>query len=473
MTTALSATVQYRPFRFEGLARYSRPEAALCNWLARVFPGAPEWRTWIADALGAFLERPAGVEIELVERSAAGEPAARTHTLAKDEITIGREKECDICLALRSVGRRHARILRRGGGYCLEDLGTALGTHVNGARIEPGQPRPLVSGDEVTIFPHTFKVDLRSLWARDAEIDVHAGQPEPMSWRAFAATAVADRTTFRIDILPGGAAACLEASRLFLDEFLDRALLPLGIARAQTTDAGFYNGLCEPLAERAGRDIGFPLQLAVGLVGSRPAWDADRRGVALPFAVRVLGITGAFRLFVGEPGTLPLTGGRRRSSGLNVTFRFAVSRGYTDLTAAELATVERSDVLLFEPRAALLFPNDFQRGWGLSNLEQRRLDNYFEGEQLTNEEAKTPEETATAVTPDFSQLPVRVHVVVGEKEMTLSEASTLAAGAIVELDATASDPVRLAVNGRIIGEGRLVEVEGRLGVRITGWKGAA
>ncbi len=472
MTTAPFATLEFRPFRFEGLPRYSRPEAALCNWLARAFPAAPEWRTWIAEAFGAFLERPAGVEIELEERTATGGPAARTRKLAKDEISIGREPQCDICLPLRSVGRRHARIVRQGASCAIEDLGAALGTHVNGTRLAPNQPQPLVSGDEFTIFPHTFKVDLRAVWARDTEVDVHAGQIEPMSWRAFTATAPAARATFRLDVLPGGAATCLETSRLFLDEFLSRVLAPLGIEQS----AGLYDGLCDllaaALAERAGRDLGFPLQLAAGSVGSKPAFEPDTRGVALAFLVRLLGLTGAFRLFVGNPGSLPLTDDKKRSSIPPITFHFPVSRGYAELTAAELATVERSDVLLFEPAAELLFSGDFSRGWRLSNLEQRRIDNYFEREQLTNEEAKAPEETATAVTPDFSQLPVRVHVVVGEKEMTLAEATALAAGSIVELDATANDPVRLAVNGRIIGEGRLVEVEGRLGVRVTGWRGA-
>lgn len=462
-----AAFPEYRLFRFDSLPRYSRAEVDLSNLLARAFPAAPAWKTWIEDAFGAFLERPAGLELELEERSTI-DAAARTHTFSKEEISIGRDPENDVCLTLRSVGRRHARVFLQGGHYCLEDLGTALGTHLNGTRLAPHLPLPLAAGDEFTIFPHTFRVALRATWKRDTQIAVHAGPSEPMSWRAFLATAAAGRTTFSIELTPGGAAACLEASRLFLDDFLDRLLAPLGIEHGS---AGLEAGICEllaaVLAERAGRDLEFPLQLAVGPAGSKPSYDADTRGVALSFSVRLLGMTGAFRLFVGRAAGLRAG----RTETLPVSFRFPVSPGYTELTPAELVTVEASDVLLFEPAAALLFPNDFSRGWRLSNLEQRRIDNYFEREQLTNEEAQQPEQIVTATTPDFSQLPVRVHVVVGEKEMTLAEANALVAGTIVELDATANDPVRLAVNGRILGEGRLVEVEGRLGVRITGWRG--
>jgi type III secretion protein Q len=65
---------------------------------------------------------------------------------------------------------------------------------------------------------------------------------------------------------------------------------------------------------------------------------------------------------------------------------------------------------------------------------------------------------------------VRIHAIVGEKEMTLSEAQGLVPGTILELDRTGPDPVRIALNGKIAGQGELVEVDGRLGVRILAWR---
>jgi flagellar motor switch/type III secretory pathway protein FliN len=40
----------------------------------------------------------------------------------------------------------------------------------------------------------------------------------------------------------------------------------------------------------------------------------------------------------------------------------------------------------------------------------------------------------------------------------------------VELDGGRTDPVRLMVNGKILGEGELVEIEGSLGVKVLRWR---
>ncbi len=71
--------------------------------------------------------------------------------------------------------------------------------------------------------------------------------------------------------------------------------------------------------------------------------------------------------------------------------------------------------------------------------------------------------------PNLAALPVRVHVVLSQLEMTLAELHNLRPGSIIELDRKKSDSVQLAVNGKIAGEGELVEIEGRFGVRIANW----
>jgi len=50
------------------------------------------------------------------------------------------------------VSRRHARILRQGGKYMIEDLGSTNGTFVNrGRRLIPGSKQPLNDNDEVIV----------------------------------------------------------------------------------------------------------------------------------------------------------------------------------------------------------------------------------------------------------------------------------------------------------------------------------
>ena len=73
-------------------------------------------------------------------------------------------------------------------------------------------------------------------------------------------------------------------------------------------------------------------------------------------------------------------------------------------------------------------------------------------------------------TPDFDDLPVLLQVVLGEKELTLAQANHLTPGSIVELENRQGDAVGLAVNGKQVGRGELVDVDGKLGVRILNWR---
>ena len=60
---------------------------------------------------------------------------ANPYELTTDEVVLGRLPECDIQLQSNMVSRRHARVLRRGNDFLLEDLGSGNGSYVNGKRI--------------------------------------------------------------------------------------------------------------------------------------------------------------------------------------------------------------------------------------------------------------------------------------------------------------------------------------------------
>ncbi len=67
--------------------------------------------------------------------------------------TIGRVGDHQINLPDREVSRQHARISVQGGQYYIEDLGSLNGTWVNGERIAPNHPIPLISGCEIRLGP--------------------------------------------------------------------------------------------------------------------------------------------------------------------------------------------------------------------------------------------------------------------------------------------------------------------------------
>jgi pSer/pThr/pTyr-binding forkhead associated (FHA) protein len=53
----------------------------------------------------------------------------------REEIVIGRGVECDVVIKDVKASRRHCRLVRKGEGFLLEDLGSKNGTFVDGKKI--------------------------------------------------------------------------------------------------------------------------------------------------------------------------------------------------------------------------------------------------------------------------------------------------------------------------------------------------
>jgi hypothetical protein len=70
--------------------------------------------------------------------------------------TIGRTRECDLCLADLSVSRMHALLVRREDGWVLSDLGSHNGTRLNGWLVR--EPVPVHPGDRVEFGSMRFVV---------------------------------------------------------------------------------------------------------------------------------------------------------------------------------------------------------------------------------------------------------------------------------------------------------------------------
>ena len=478
----MSVTRAWRPVDLSTLAAFSRRQVEAWNALNRVVAAGAGWQTWITEGLADLFEAPAGMEIRLRQRHAM-DPQHGESIFASDagEITLGRDEGCAIRLAPRSVGNRHARIFARAGRCYIEDLGSALGTFLNEARLPANQPAPVSTGDQFAIFTYTFTVELTERWVRGVPMEVRAGPIAPLCGAAFYAPVAVDRQRLAIQLQPSAAVFMLEASRSFLERLSAQLLAPvcpqvsarLGLT---TVDTGFLEFLISAVIERVNRDLQFPLQAMLVPAGSLPVYRADDCGLTFSFAIRIGELTGTLRLCITDEAVESLARSVTPQKTLAVpllSWEFPLSVGHVELTGTEVALIEPADVVLLTREMALLFPNAPERGWHLQpragNLSHAIVDKYFERACL-NERKGDRETVTTSAGPDLTGLPIRMHAIIGEKEMTLAEASLLAAGGIVELDGTKSDPVRIALNGRIAGTGELVEVEGRLGVRILAWR---
>jgi len=75
---------------------------------------------------------------------------ATDYELIKSEIVVGRDQEnSDLAVAYSAVSRRHARLIREGDVYFVEDLGSSNGTFLNGQTLNGRHP--LKSGDRIQL----------------------------------------------------------------------------------------------------------------------------------------------------------------------------------------------------------------------------------------------------------------------------------------------------------------------------------
>lgn len=74
-----------------------------------------------------------------------------------DEVTVGRSSGCTLVLEDDFASGAHARLIRRGTDWYLEDLDSRNGTFLSGQRID--QPEPLRAGSEFRIGQTTVRMD--------------------------------------------------------------------------------------------------------------------------------------------------------------------------------------------------------------------------------------------------------------------------------------------------------------------------
>ncbi len=77
-----------------------------------------------------------------------GNRVGESFPLEGDRMTVGRRPDSDVFLDDVTVSRDHALVVKRGGDFYLDDLGSLNGTYVNRRRIESHK---LADGDELQV----------------------------------------------------------------------------------------------------------------------------------------------------------------------------------------------------------------------------------------------------------------------------------------------------------------------------------
>jgi hypothetical protein len=84
----------------------------------------------------------------------SGQHEVKAYPLTGTQVSIGRSERSDIALADPGVSRSHARIVREGDDFIVEDLHSTNGTEVNG---QPVQRRRLADRDTIKLANSTLQ----------------------------------------------------------------------------------------------------------------------------------------------------------------------------------------------------------------------------------------------------------------------------------------------------------------------------
>lgn len=147
-------------------------------------------------------------------------------------------------------------------------------------------------------------------------------------------------------------------------------------------------------------------------------------------------------------------------------FCLGLRLGTTLLTLTESRDIETGDIIRIEHAL------DHAGNRGLLTLHgrawpvRRQSDSTFEILELP----MTLSPSHASATP-LDDLPVSLIFEAGEKTMTLGELQTLRPGYTFALDRPLEAPVNIRANGQPVGQGELVDLDGRLGVRVLSWAG--
>lgn len=96
----------------------------------------------------------------------------KSFPLPSDITVIGRRHDCDLCVPLMVVSRRHCQLSQNNEALKIRDLDSKGGTFLNGKRISEATVK---AGDYITIGPLTFLLQING----EPEKIVPPKQPKP------------------------------------------------------------------------------------------------------------------------------------------------------------------------------------------------------------------------------------------------------------------------------------------------------
>ena len=452
--------------------KYLARELPQWNWAHRIAPPAAVWKRKFAEVIAGVFRRPGAAKLRIEQAPAPPrhDPNLLEFPDAK-EIWIGSGKKCDVVLSAATVDERHARISRNPGEetFTLTHFSERFGTHLNGQKITRDEPVALKPGDVLTIpAAPALTITWQTQWFPDTTADLLVERSLGESWEAFAHGAPPIHRRWTLDV---GAKypAIVETDSEALERLIRAQPGP------ENSQSATRSEVADAVLIRYAASLSDTLPPPVSVGGFTNLPEPSMRGLSISVGIRISSGGLRLRCFVPFPVLETL---RERypapepeESAITVTGNYWVVAGRQELTASEVAALEPGDYIRLERDTAALMDERAPHYYRAADTtgDAIRLRDLPPANLFYVEDSVTQPVSAGL---DIDQLPVQVAVIVARKELPYSEIRRLAAGEILPLDRSWSGPVDIALNGKILGKGELVEVDGTLAVKLCGWTGA-
>ena len=490
--------MEYQPYRFTSLESIPRDQVTLLNRANRFLVTSETQARILKSVSETFLAydiyNVTDMEIGLLVKPAGNVSKPQFFQLKKPAISVGRINENDISLKSPLVSKKHAEIFLRGTEYYLKDLGSNNGTLLNQVKLSPGAEVLLKNDDTIRIEPFEIVVGL------SVEVSKRPLEFTLQSVRVAKEVKASGQIQTFFQIQPSNQTAVLlmdqAAARWMVQKIItghkESALSPW---------TEIETGLLEYLACKVFSVVNPALNGSRLLFESVQSdsgvfqqWAAKQeKFVELVFGAQteigmLYGIVYLPVSIIPEKSPLsPVEELFNKAEWLrNLKYLFSVNLGVSLLLQDQISALDEGDIILLDRSEISLDKNGpkgkielrsegLQRGTIRGSLLCDEKGNslitieslYQEGlKSMTEANKKTEEAPANPAEEVVSGIEIPVTVEFARVNFTLEEISSLKEGQIIEMEKSQSELVDLSVDGKVIANGKLVDVEGKLGVRL-------
>jgi flagellar motor switch protein FliM len=491
-----SAVKEYPAYKFDTLEKYTAEEVSVLNQAQAAFG-----RLDVSNVLGAISQilltfdiyNSEEVEISFLIKPVGEIGKPQYYSFKQSTVLIGRSTESNILLKSPLVSKKHTEIVRRGVEFFLRDLNSNNGTFLNQVKLSPGGEVVLKNDDVVKVEPFELVISIpQDIGKRPLQIKLDG-------IRSRKGQAFSNYVFVFFQVQPAGQTGVL-AIEINVARWMVQKIITGQKETPLTPWTEIETGLLEYLVAKvlstvnqSSQNARLVLQSVEREEGAFQDWITANPSVAeLSFGTESeIGMIYAFLyLPVAVLSSPPPSNGMeflRKAEWIRKTVHdFSVNLGETHLPADQIALLEPGDILLVDKSriklengspigkaeihgdvlrrgvigVSLVFAEDEICKLNVESLYQEGL------KAMTDATKKEEESQSEAGEGVLASVEIPIVIEFARLKYTLDEMAGIREGQIIELKKSQPDLVDLSVDGKVIASGKLVDIEGKLGVRI-------